>query len=218
MTDEHMLQASESDYYRPVPNNSRYIPFTQQASCCVPTCIQMVMYRNDIPLRPAEEIGYHLGLVVAPDKSGLFCNVRAAVDAPPAGYGIQMHIPEYNPNAAFARMNIPLDFTKEPIANFSSAEELLERLRTHEQNDRDALFAFNLGALLDDPSLSGAHHACVFDRVLDGRVRLIDPSFHAPKWRTFDVEQLFFAMQKHISSDWGGIWLLTKTDARSKAH
>lgn len=204
-----MSNTKEPDH-SPVPDNSRYVPFTQQPSCCVPTCIQMVMYRNNIPLRSAEEIGYHLGLVVAPERSKLFCNVRTAAEKPAAGYGIQMHLPEYEPNAAFGRMDIPLSFAVEPIANISSASELLERLRAHEQDDHDVLVAFNLEALLEDPSLDGAHHACVFDRIVDGRVRLIDPSFYAPKWRIFNVEQLFLAMQKHVSPEYGGIWLLTK--------
>jgi hypothetical protein len=199
--------------HAPVPHGSRYIPFTQQPSHCVPTCVQMVMYRNNIPLRPAEEIGYHLGLVVRPDQSELFCKVRTATEKPAAGYGIQMHLPEYEPNAAFARMDIPLHFAIEPITGFSSADELLERLRAHEKDNHDVLVAFNLGVLLDDSSLNEAHHACVFDRIVDGRVRLVDPSFYAPKWRIFDAEQLFIAMQKHVSSDWGGIWLLTKTNA-----
>jgi hypothetical protein len=195
------------------PHDSRYIPLTQQPSCCVPTCIQMVMYRHGIPLLPAEEIGHHLGLVIPPERSNLFCNARTTADTPPAGYGIQMHLPEYEPNAAFERMGIPLSFSAEPIANILSPNELLERLRAHERDDHDVLVAFNLGALLDDTSLGEAHHACVFDRIVDGRVRLIDPSFYAPKWRVFDAEQLFTAMQKHVSAEWGGIWILTKTSA-----
>jgi len=165
------------------------------------------MYRNDIPLRSAEEIGYHLGLVVPPERSNLFYNVQTATEAPAAGYGIQTE-----PDAAFTPLNIPLSLKVEPIKDFSSAEELLERLREIERDDLDVLVAFNLGALLDDVSLEEAHHACVFDRIVDERVRLIDPSFYAPKWRIFDAEQLFAAMKKHVSSDWGGIWLLTKTD------
>jgi hypothetical protein len=212
MDQKQTSQLKGSDQNMSVPDNSRYVPFTQQPSCCVPTCIQMVMYRNDIPLRPAEEIGYHLGLVVRPEQGNLFANVRTAIEPPPAGYGIQIHIPEYEPDTAFTRMGIPLSFSVEPIKSFSSAKELLERLREHEREDHDALVAFNLGALIDDPSLNQAHHACVFDRIIDGRIRLVDPSFYAPKWRIFDAEQLFIAMQKHVSSDWGGVWLLTKTD------
>ena len=174
----------------------------------------MVMYRHGIPLRPAEEIGYHLGLIVKPDQSRLFSNVRTAMEPPSsAGYGIQIHLPEYEPNVAFKHMGIPLSFSVEPIKDFSSAEELMTRLTEHEQSDHDVLVALNLGALIDEPDLDYAHHACVFDRIVDGQVRLIDPSFYAPKWRVFTVERLFAAMQKHVSSDWGGIWLLAKTDA-----
>lgn len=198
----------------PTPHDSRYIPLTQQANCCVPTSIQMVMYRNGIPLRPAEEIGYHLGLVVPPDRGKLFWNARTVEGQGAAGYGIQMQLPEYEPNAAFVRMGIPLSFTVEPITSFTSAHELLLRLRAHERDDRDALVAFNLGALLDDPSLDGAHHVCVFDRTRGEGVRLIDPSVHAPKWQTLDAERLFVAMQHHVSPDWGGIWLLARTAAR----
>ncbi len=52
-----------------VPKDSRYIPFSQQPYCCVPTSIQMVMYRHNIPLVPAEELGYHLGLTVPKDAT-----------------------------------------------------------------------------------------------------------------------------------------------------
>jgi hypothetical protein len=91
MSNRPTPHAKEPGSYSPVPDDSRYIPFTQQPSCCVPTCIQIVMYRHDIPLRPAEEIGYHLGLVVSPDRSKLFSNVRTAAEAPSsAGYGIQL--------------------------------------------------------------------------------------------------------------------------------
>jgi len=213
MTNNHTPQATEPEFHSPVPQDSRYVPFTQQPSCCVPTCVQMVMYRNGIPLRPAEEIGYHLGLVVSPENSKLFSNVRTAVEAPPAGYGIQLHLPEYEPNAAFTRMDIPLHFATEPIKDISTPSELLDRLRTHERDDIDVIVAFNLGILLDDPGLEKAHHACVFDRVQGERVRLIDPSFYAPKWRDFSIEQLFTAMKKHVSPEYGGMWLLTKTSA-----
>lgn len=211
MSDEHTSQTTLPDYHSPVPQDSRYIPFTQQSNCCVPTCIQMVMYRNEIPLRSAEEIGYHLGLVVPPDRMRLFYSARTAAETPSsAGYGIQSHLPEYEPNAAFARLKIPLHFAIDPIKDISSPSELLEKLRVYERDDIDILFAFNLGTLLNDPSLAEAHHACVFDRLEGERVRHIDPSFYGPKWQTFDVEQLFNAMKKHVSPEYGGIWLLTK--------
>ena len=65
-----------------VPEDSRYVPLTQQRSCCAPTCIQMIMYKNGIPLKPAEEIGYHMGLTVSLDAECLFYNARTSATPP----------------------------------------------------------------------------------------------------------------------------------------
>ncbi len=105
-----------------IPNNSRYVPLTQQAACCVPTCIQMVMYKNGIPLIPAEEIGYHLGLIVHPDRSGLFYKVRTSTEKPPAGYGTRIYLPEFEPNVAFKKLGIPLSLTVKPVSKIGSAK------------------------------------------------------------------------------------------------
>jgi hypothetical protein len=74
--------------YQAAPTTSRYIAFTQQPYCCVPTSITMIMYRNDIPLVPIEELGYLLGMTVPPEEEEYFYNVRVS-DSPPSssGYG-----------------------------------------------------------------------------------------------------------------------------------
>lgn len=177
----------------------------------------MVMYRRGIQLLPAEEIGYHLGLVVPPDQSSFFWRPTVVEEMPPAGYGIRFHLPEYEPNAAFARMGIPLRLTVEPIVGFSSAQALLERLCAVEADDEDAILPWNVGVLLEDPSegFRDWAHATVFDRVIDGRVRIIDPGWRAPKWSSFTAERMLEALQRHarIAPDWAGIWLLTRPDA-----
>ena len=93
------------------PDDSRYVPFTQQAYCCVPTSILMIMYRNGMPLIPAEELGYHLGLTVPPEDSHLFYKVRVS-NTPPslAGYGTQIYNPDYEPNKVFRELGIPFNF------------------------------------------------------------------------------------------------------------
>src|SRR5882724_1582645 len=113
--------------YKAAPNDSRYVPFTQQAYCCAPTSIQMIMYRHRIPLIPAEELGYHLGLVVSPDEKALFYDVRTANDPPSAaGFGTQIYNPEYEPNKVFQKLGIPLEFTLRPAADIGSEAELVE--------------------------------------------------------------------------------------------
>lgn len=154
------------------------------------------MYKSGIPLLPAEEIGYHLGLVVHPDKARYFYNVRTSVEPPSAGYGTRIYEPEFELNAAFKNMGIPLSYKLKPIADISSAEELLNELKRAETEDKNALLCFNHGALVDDKDRDWGH-VVVFDRVVDGQLRIIDPSPDYPKWRLITPEKMFEAMKKH---------------------
>lgn len=190
-----------------VPSDSRYIPFTQQSACCVPTCIQMVMYRHNIPLLSVEELGYYLGLIVHPDRARLFYNVRTSEEKPPAGYGTRIYLSEFEPNAVFRKLKIPLNFTKKLINKFGSQKELIVYLQTAESDDKDVLLCFNHGALIDDPSKDWGH-VCVFDRIIGDKIRIIDPSPDQPKWRVISVEKMFNAMKKHGEKRSGGFWEL----------
>lgn len=187
------------------PQNFRYIPFTQQPACCVPTCIQMVMYRHNIPLVPVEKIGYELGLTVHPDRAHLFYNVRISEKRPAAGYGTRIYDPEYEPNKAFDRLNIPLKFKIQSITEFNSADSLLNAIQKAEKSDVDLLLCFHHGTLIDDPEKDYGH-VCVFDRVIDGKIRIIDPSPDQPKWRTVNVKKMYTAMVKHGEKRSAGLW------------
>ena len=191
-----------------VPKDSRYIPFTQQAQCCAPTCIQMIMYKNNIPLIPAEELGFHLGLVVPPSEARLFYNARTSETKPPAGYGTRIYLGEFAPNTAFKKLEIPLTLTMHPIANFDTVEDVFGFLLKAEENDKDILFCFNHGALIDDPSRDGGH-LVLFDRMIDSQIRIIDPSPTHPKWRNVTIQKMFEAMKKHGEKPTAaGLWEL----------
>lgn len=193
-----------------VPSNSRYMPFTQQTQCCAPTCIQMVMYKNRIPLVPAEELGYYLGLVVPPSEAHLFYNVRTSEVKPPAGYGTRIYMEEFSPNNAFKKLNIPLTLTVNAINSFVSVENVLSFLAKVEKDNSDILFCFNHGALVDDSKRDWGH-LVLFDRIIDGKLRIIDPSPLYPKWRLIMPEKMFYAMKKHgekITA--AGLWELRK--------
>lgn len=194
-----------------VPHDSRYIPFTQQESCCAPTCIQMIMYKRGIPLIPAEELGYHLGLMLPPEKGRLFYNARTSRTRPPAGYGTRIYQKEFSPNIVFKKLNIPLSLTINKIANFHSSEEVLNLLAKIEKADQDVLFCFNHGALIDDPTRDWGH-LVLFDRIIDGQYRIIDPSPTHPKWRLVTPEKMFYAMKKHGEKPTAaGLWEVNKT-------
>lgn len=197
--------------YQAAPNNSRYLPLTQQGWCCVPTSIQMVMYRRGIPLIPAEEIGYHLGLTVPPDQAKLFYKVRTAIEPPvSSGYGTQIQTPDYEPDTAFANLGIPLHFSQTFISAIASTEDLVKALQNIEQQDTDALLCFNPTVLTGEykPQMG---HVVVFDRALDGKVRIVDPSSIHAKWRLLEPHVLYDAMLRHGDENGGGIWRLTYT-------
>ena len=192
------------------PQNSRYTPLTQQASCCVPTCIQMVMYKLGIPLYPAEEIGYHLGLVVRPADGYLFYDARTSLQPPTAGYGTRIYEPEFELNTAFKKMGIPLEYRLLPIHELTSAQAITDQLKRVENSDGNALLCFNHGELIGDSSRDWGH-VVVFDRVIKGDLRIIDPSPTHPKWRLVKAEKMFAAMVKHGQEKTAsGIWMLKR--------
>lgn len=191
------------------PDNSRYIPFTQQPSCCVPTSIQMIMYRNDIPLIPAEELGWHLGLTVKPERENLFYKARVSDTPPPSGYGTQIYNSEYEPNKIFKKLGIPLTFEFKPVSGFSDDKQLADFISKIEAEDMDALLCFNHGALVDNPEKDWGH-VCVFDRVLNDEIRIVDASPEHPKWRNVKISKMFGAMQKHGVAKSAGVWVFRK--------
>lgn len=192
--------------YEATPNDSRYVPFTQQDYCCVPTSIQMIMYRNNIPLIPAEELGYHLGLTIPPDVVGLFYQPRIS-DMPPstAGYGTQIYNPEYEPNKIFKKLGLPLSFDKKLANEIQDEQALLSELQKVENSDADALLCFNHGVMRGKYE-SNSGHVVVFDRIIDGKVRIVDASWKHPKWRLIEPSLLLDAIKQHGNENSGGIW------------
>jgi len=195
--------------YSSIPNDSRYTPLTQQPYLCVPTCIQMVMYKQNIPLIPAEEIGYQLGLTVPPDAAKSFYKVRVSEEPPVnSGYGTQIQTPEYEPNQAFEKLKIPFKFTKRLASAISSIDEMINVLQKVNDEDKDALLCFNPGVLYFGEYKPFTGHVVVFDKIIDGKVRVVDPDAKQPKWRTVEPSILFDAIQAHGDKNSGGIWYL----------
>lgn len=197
--------------YEAAPNDSRYVPFTQQSYCCVPTSIQMIMYRNNLALVPAEEIGYHLGLTVPPEDEYLFYKVRVADEPPVAsGYGTNISAPEYEPNKAFQALGIPLSFSQKLATDITTQDELLALLKDIETNDGDALICFNHGVVRGQYEPNSGH-VVVFDRIINDQVRIVDASPRQPKWRFIALDVLFDAIQQHGDANSGGVWYFKQT-------
>jgi hypothetical protein len=169
----------------------------------------MIMYRNGIPLIPAEELGYHLGLTVATEDGPLFYNARTS-ESPPAtsGYGTQIFRPEYEPNKVFGQLGIPLIFRIKLAAELSDVDDLMNELRSVEKDNSDALLCYNHGVIKGEYK-PNTGHVVVFDKIIDGKVRVVDASWKQPKWRLVEPALLFDAIKRHGNENSGGIWYFT---------
>lgn len=168
----------------------------------------MILYRNHIPLLPAEELGYHLGLVVPPDDKNLFYDVRISDSRPPAGYGTQIQDPAYNPNVVFRKLGIPLSFRIISSNEIKDADDLLLQLRNVLENDGDAGLCLDWN-VLHDKGGGTCGHLVLFDRIIGDKIRIIDPESNQPKWQLFDIQILYKALKKHAPFS-GGIWLFNR--------
>lgn len=188
-----------------MPTDTRYIPLTQQRWCCVPTCFQMVMLRHKMPLVPAEVIGWHMGLTVPKADRSLFWNARTG-KRPPAGYGTRANERKFSANAVLRKLKIPLQVGGPLIDNFDNLEQFKDYLGRIEKEDKDVLVCFDWGKLTGERYHGG--HVCVFDRYYPKQeeVRIIDPAYHSPKWRTVKTKRLFDAMKYHGADKSGGFW------------
>lgn len=192
-----------------IPKDSRYIPFTQQKSCCVPTSISMVMYKLGIPLVPQELLGYYLGLIVSKENKKLFWNVRTG-KKPKSGYGTRIfESKKYNPNQAFTKLNIPLKMIIHHISKYKTTGDFVSFVEGCVSKNRNILVCFDHGVLDNNKENNG--HVCVIDRIYrsKNKIRLIDPSSNQPKWKEVKINKLKKAMELHPSGN-GGFWELKK--------
>lgn len=191
-----------------IPLDSRYIPFTQQRSCCFPTCLLMIMYKYNIPLLSQELLASHFGLIVSPESKDFFWNAETG-EKPQAGYGTRIYLDEYEPNKVLKKLSIPLELKTISINSFSDEVAVLDYLAEIEKKDADVLACFNHQALKQTGS--GGGHLTLFDRV-DWhlkKIRLVDPSYNQPKWRIVESPLLVEAMKKH-EAGLGGFWEINK--------
>lgn len=196
------------DFKDLTPPNTRYVPFTQEKYHCVPTCIQIVMYRQGLPLVPAEVLGHHLGIVVPEEDAQLFWKANTG-DKPLAGWGTRIYMPEFTLDKAFARLEIPLAVELQLIDEFDGPGQVRDFLERAQENNEDVLVCYQYGALFDTDSTGG--HVNVFDRIDGEEVRLVDPERTVPKWRVVKLEKLFEAMRAHGPEKSAGFWKLRST-------
>jgi hypothetical protein len=179
-----------------IPKDTRYVPFTQQNSCCVPTSISIVMYKLGIPLIPQELLGYHLGLILDKEKKYLFWNARTG-KKPGTGYGTQINRKQYEINSVFKKLKIPIRVTNYSINDFKTKKELISFIFDNIKKDKDLIVLLNSDILNNTQNNNG--HACVIDRIYPKKdiIRLIDPSAVQTKWRELKIDKFIKAIKLH---------------------
>ncbi|HVS58669.1 MAG TPA: hypothetical protein VHD60_02940 [Candidatus Saccharimonadales bacterium] len=190
------------------PIGTRYVPFSQQPYCCVPTCLQVVLYKNSLPLQPQEEIGAQLGLVVPPEEEKCFWNVAISKEIPMAGYGTRIQEPEYGLEHFLTKNRLPFTGEFQLSSSLKSPQALRHRLAKLQADDADVLICFRSGMVYGNGHTNG--HVCVFDILEENTVRLIDPIPNFPKWRSVEIEKLFEAIKLHEDKRMGGLWILKR--------
>ena len=193
-----------------IPEDTRYVPMTQQKLCCVPTSISIIMYRHGIPLLPQELLGYHLGLIAPEEDRGLFWNVRTG-EKPEAGYGTQQEAEKYNLNTILQRVGIPLRAMEYPVGDFETESELLTFLTERIGAGKDILVRFDSGTINGTGRCVG--HVCVIDVTYPEKntVRFIETLPDYPKWREVTTQLLFEALHNHPTNN-GVVWELEKIE------
>lgn len=178
------------------PKDTRYVPLTQQPSCCVPTSISIVMNKLAIPLIPIELLGYHLGLIISDKNKNLFWNPKTG-KRPGAGFGTQIYKKQYDANLAFKKLGIPLHATNHPIGKFQTKKELTTFISGKVKADADLIVLLNSDVLNGTKNNNG--HACVIDRIYPAKnvIRLIDPLPDQAKWREIKIDTFVRAMKLH---------------------
>lgn len=187
--------------------NKKYIPFTQQPYCCVSACLQMVMYRHDIPLVEQEDLAYELGLIVPKEDAILFQKVRTSEKRPISGWGTQIQNPKYEINKVLSKLGIRLRVNA--MTDIDSIEQLRQILSEVIEYDKDALLCFDYGTLWQLEYSNGGH-VCVFDKLEGDTVWLVDPERNVPKSRKVDIHQLYKAIISHGRENMTGVWIVQK--------
>ena len=195
------------------PQDSRYVPLTQQRWLCVPTCIQIVMFSHNIPLFPAELMAHYFGVVVPKEDAKLFYRVHVS-KRPLAGYGTQLR-EESAANKMFKELKIPLRMKWHLISEFRSLEEFRKYLNETKSEDIDVIACFDYKKLYRSGNPGG--HVCVLDKIYltKNKVRLVDPIYIGPKWRVVLIPDLYRAMVFHGSGNGAGFWKLSYTRRKS---
>lgn len=181
----------------------KYKPLTQQAYCCVPTCMQMILSRRRFRPDSQEEIGWHLGLIVPEAGQHLFKKVRVG-KKPKAGYGTRMNLKKYSLNTYFEKKGLPLRMELKTLAKVGEVGTFLTK---NIKEGKDVIVCFYNEKLFGKGKWG---HVCLIQGIdtVKKTVTLIDPEKKEPKIREVNLDKLMAAVKFHENySKTAGFWV-----------
>lgn len=178
---------------------SRYIIFVQQPYCCLPACLQMVLYRRWKKLINQEQIWIDLWLIVPEKDLHLFQNVKTG-ERPRAGRGTQAY-GDHDINSFFKKYKYGLNETRYFVDKISK-DFIISSIK----ENKDLLVCFNYHRLYGEGNTGW--HLSIIDRLEWDDIYLIDPAFDTPKIRKVNYDKLIDAIEFHGVERWWGIWMI----------
>lgn len=162
-----------------------YIPFVQGGEyCCVPACIQMILYRRGIPLLSQGTISKGLRTGMPKKETKRFSeNIRAA--GPP--YGTYM----YALNPFFQKQKIDLMAT---IVNPTKIHDVIRFVRENILQGNDMIAMYNRVFL--DKAPKEEYHAVLMQKLDDDCVTCVDPYIDHPELWEVSIPDLLYAMDE----------------------
>ena len=182
-----------------------YIAMTQQPYCCLPTCVQMILYRRGLQLLEQEIIGIDLGLKIPKEELHNFENVSIG-KRPPAGWGTRINVKKYNLNGFFKKRGYPLESAYFSVEDIKSVPRFIAN---NLKQGNDILICFQYGRLYNVDIKDG--HASLIEEIDDKKIILVDPQANK-KRRIVNFDDLIesIVLHKRRNVKLGGFWVISK--------
>lgn len=186
-------------------NTHRYLPLTQQRFCCVPACVQMILYRRGLKIFSQDEIGYCLGLTVPEEYLKILPMARVG-NKPSAGWGTQVGRKEYSINNFFRKYNLPL---RENYYSVSKIKEIKSWIKCVINRGDDIIVCFEYGKLYKGGSQG---HVSIIESISEDCVVLVEPGTKGSKYRKINLKKLINSMKSHGTKNRGGFWVISSRE------
>lgn len=179
----------------------KYQKVIQKPYCCVGTCMEMILNRNNIVNNGQIDIACQLGLTVPEEYRSEYLNAIIG-EKPDAGYGTQIQKKKFSINNFFKINNIKLKEEYYFITDLSAAPKIF-----FDNNKYDIMICCHCATLYDSPYADWGH-MILFEKINnDNNVTILDPS-DKRNYETITLEKLLKSIAIHEIRNGVGFYLI----------